>query len=175
MKGGLGLIGQSPSTACRSVWQMPVASILTKISVALGSGTGSSSIASGLPNARTTAAFIVFAFLIFLLLKRWFPGLKEAQLLRTVADQHILGLLVVIQHHFVVFTTKARLFVSAECGVSGIKVITVDPNPAGLDSASEVIATVCVAAPDSRAQSVARIVGYGESLILIPERGHRQN
>ena len=61
MNGGFGLTGQSPSAACRSVWQTPDAWILTWISPGPGSGTGTSSIVSGLPNSRTTAAFMVFA------------------------------------------------------------------------------------------------------------------
>ena len=59
MKGGVGLTGQSPSAACRSVWQTPQASILTKTSPGPGCGTGTSSITSGLPNRLTIAAFMV--------------------------------------------------------------------------------------------------------------------
>ncbi|MNL52488.1 hypothetical protein D3C87_1756700 [compost metagenome] len=59
MKGGFGLTGQSPLAACRSVWQTPVASYLISTWPGPGSGIGTSSITSGLPNSRTTAAFIV--------------------------------------------------------------------------------------------------------------------
>ena len=61
MNGGFGLTGQSPSAACRSVWQTPEARIATWISPGPGSGTGTSSMVSGLPNSRTTAAFMVLA------------------------------------------------------------------------------------------------------------------
>src|SRR5262245_7172874 len=61
MKGGLGFTGQSPSAACRSVWQTPEASILTRIWPGRTSGTGTSSIDSGFLNWCTTAAFIVLA------------------------------------------------------------------------------------------------------------------
>ncbi len=61
MKGGLGFTGQSPSAAWRSVWQTPEARIATWIMPGPGSGTGTSSIIRGLPNIRTTAAFIVLA------------------------------------------------------------------------------------------------------------------
>src|SRR2546425_150163 len=59
MKGGLGLTGQSPCAACRSVWQTPQASIFTSTWPGSGLGTGTSSMVSGLPNSRTTAAFMV--------------------------------------------------------------------------------------------------------------------
>src|SRR5262249_9590975 len=58
MNGRWGFTGQSPSAACKSVWQTPQASILTSTSWAPGRGTSTSSIASGLPNPCTTAAFI---------------------------------------------------------------------------------------------------------------------
>ena len=61
MNGGLGFTGQSPSAACRSVWQTPDAWIATWICPVAGLGTGTSSMVSGLPNSRTTAAFMVFA------------------------------------------------------------------------------------------------------------------
>ena len=61
MNGGFGLTGQSPSAACRSVWQTPEARIATWIMPGPGSGTGTSSMVSGLPNSRTTAAFMVLA------------------------------------------------------------------------------------------------------------------
>ena len=60
VKGSVGLTGQSPSAACRSVWQTPVATTLTSTSPGPGRGTGTSSTCSGSPNARTTAARIVF-------------------------------------------------------------------------------------------------------------------
>src|SRR4030095_11921691 len=59
MNGGLGLTGQSPSAACKSVWQTPLAAILTRIWPACGLGTGTSSMTRGCLNFRTTAAFMV--------------------------------------------------------------------------------------------------------------------
>ena len=43
------------------MWQTPVAMILIKTSPGPGDGIGTSSIVSGLPNWRTTAAFIISA------------------------------------------------------------------------------------------------------------------
>ena len=34
-------------------------------------------------------------------------SLEKAELVRVVADQHVFGLLVVVEHHFVVLTTNA--------------------------------------------------------------------
>src|SRR6478735_6229245 len=61
MNGGCGFTGQSPSAACRSVWHTPQAAICTSTSPGPGRGTGTSSITSGWPNARTTAAFMVLS------------------------------------------------------------------------------------------------------------------
>src|SRR6516225_262111 len=61
MNGRRGFTGQSPSAACKSVWQTPQASILTSTSWAPGRGTSTSSITSGLLNPCTTAAFIVLS------------------------------------------------------------------------------------------------------------------
>src|ERR1019366_10555290 len=66
MNGGLGFTGQSPSAACRSVWQTPLAAILTRIWPGPGFGTGTSSITRGCLNSRTTAAFMVLGMEISL-------------------------------------------------------------------------------------------------------------
>src|SRR5580692_8274358 len=179
MKGGLGLIGQSPSTAWRSVWQTPVDSIFTRIWSAWGSGTGRSSITSGLPNSRTTAAFMVFAclikFLCLLGLCGCSPRLEEAQFLRAIADQHVLGLLIMIEHHLVVLPPDTGLFVAAESGVRGIQVVAIHPNSACLDTPSEAMAAVRVSAPNTRAQAIERIVSDGERLALIAERRYGEH
>lgn len=52
------MTGQSPLAAWMSVWHRPEASILTVICPGPGSGIGLSSMTSGCPNSRTTAAFI---------------------------------------------------------------------------------------------------------------------
>src|SRR5712691_904027 len=48
---------------------------------------------------------------------------EEAELLGAVADQHVLGLLVVVEHHLVGFAADARLLVAAERRMCGIGVI----------------------------------------------------
>ena len=56
---------QSPSTACRSLWQTPQAATLISTSPRFGSGTCRFSMASLVPILRSTAAFMVL-FMMFL-------------------------------------------------------------------------------------------------------------
>src|SRR5690242_9898859 len=80
-------------------------------------------------------------------------GSEEAELLGAVADQHVLGLLVVVEHHLVRLAADAGLLVAAEGGVRRIGVIAVGPDASGLDGAAEAVAAVRVAAPDAGAQA----------------------
>src|ERR1700733_15909634 len=66
-------------------------------------------------------------------------GLKEAQRLSAVADQHVLGLLIMIQHHLVRLTADARLLVAADRRVRRIGVIAVGPYAPGLDAAAKTV------------------------------------
>src|SRR3569623_573194 len=84
---------------------------------------------------------------------------EEAKLLRAVADQEVLGLLIVIKHHLMGLAPNARLLVAAECRVRGIGVVAIGPDPASLDGAAEAVAAVGVAAPDAGPQAVQRVVG----------------
>lgn len=61
--------------------------------------------------------------------------LKESQLTFVVGDQHVFGLAIVVEHHFMGFPTDAGFFVSAKRSVGWIGVVTVDPNPACLNGA----------------------------------------
>src|SRR3989440_6869034 len=51
--------------------------------------------------------------------------LEEPQRLRRIAHQQVLGLLVMVEHHLVVFAADARLLVATEGGVRGIGVVAV--------------------------------------------------
>src|SRR5271156_3310862 len=68
MNGNVGLTGQSPFAACRSVWQTPQASVLTRICPGPGVGISRSCSDSGLPNCSTIAACILCCLGDFLLL-----------------------------------------------------------------------------------------------------------
>src|SRR5579863_4616972 len=93
--------------------------------------------------------------------------LEEAELLRAVADQHVLGLLIVIEHHAMSFAADAGLLVSAKRCMGRIGVIAVDPHAPGLDAAAKTMNTVYVARPQARAQAVERVVGNFKSIGLI--------
>src|SRR5574338_325033 len=58
--------------------------------------------------------------------------LEEPQRLRRVADEQVLGLLVVVQHHPVRLPADARLLVAAEGGVRRVQVVAVGPDAARL-------------------------------------------
>src|SRR5665213_4397934 len=64
---------------------------------------------------------------------------EEAQLLRAVADQHVLGLLIVVEHHAVVLPPDAGLLVAAEGRMRRVEVIAVGPHTPGLDGATHAI------------------------------------
>ena len=55
------------------------------------------------------------------------PCSEEAELVRAVAHQQVLGLLIVVEHHLVVLATDAGLLVATEGSVRGIRVIAVGP------------------------------------------------
>src|SRR5450631_2279217 len=77
------------------------------------------------------------------------PGLalEESQRLRAVTHQHILGLLIMIQHHLVRLTTHARLLVTAKRGVRRIGVIAVGPHASGLDASAKAVGHVQITRP----------------------------
>src|SRR5262245_32731137 len=163
MNGGLGLTGQSPCAAWMSVWHRPEVSMRTRISPRPGCGVGTSSTVSGSVKSWTTAAFMTG-----LLETMWMAGgaghrggcgSEEAQRAFAVADQHVLGLLVVVEHHLVGLAADARLLVAAESGVRRVRVVVVHPDPAGLDTAAEPVRGVRVARPDTGAEAVHGVVG----------------
>src|SRR3954447_488271 len=102
-------------------------------------------------------------------------GSEEAQRLRAVADQEVLGLLVVVEHHLVVLAPDAGLLVAAEGGVRRVEVVAVRPDPPGLDLAAEAVGAAAVAGPHARPQAVERVVGDRERLRLVLEGRDRQH
>src|SRR5215217_6122108 len=84
---------------------------------------------------------------------------EEPERLRAVAHQHVLGLLVMVEHHLVGFAPDARLLVTAEGGVRWIGMVAIGPHTTGLDIATELVATVRFAAPHPGAEAIKRVVG----------------
>ena len=98
-------------------------------------------------------------------------GSEESERLCAVADQHVLGVLIVVQHHLVVFTADPGLLVTAEGGVRRVGVIAVGPDAAGLDCPAEAVGAVAVAGPDAGTEAIERIVGNAERIVLVLEPG----
>mmetsp|Transcript_28936 Transcript_28936/g.62347 ORF Transcript_28936/g.62347 Transcript_28936/m.62347 type:complete len:321 (-) Transcript_28936:696-1658(-) len=91
--------------------------------------------------------------------------LEEPHLVLVVADEHVLRVAVVVQHHLVVLSAEARLLVPAEGRVGRVEVVAVDPHPARLDGPGDLVDLVRVARPHARAQAVDGVVGDGHRLV----------
>lgn len=66
-------------------------------------------------------------------------SLEESQLVLVVADQHILGLAIMRQHHLVGLAAESGLLVAAEGGVGGVGMVAVHPDTSSLDSAGHLV------------------------------------
>ncbi|CAM2147310.1 hypothetical protein PT2222_10131 [Paraburkholderia tropica] len=100
---------------------------------------------------------------------------EETQRLVAIADEQVLRLLIVIEHHLVVLAADARLLVAAERRVRRIRVIAVRPHAPGLDLAAEAICARAVTRPHARAEAVERVVGDLQRFLFGLERGHRND
>src|SRR5450759_519784 len=96
-------------------------------------------------------------------------GLEEAERLGAVADQQVLGLAVVVEHHRVVLPADAGDLVATERCPRRIGVVTVRPDAAGLDLPAHLVGPVAVACPDAGAQAVEGVVSDGQRLLVVLE------
>jgi hypothetical protein len=103
------------------------------------------------------------------------PRLKEPKRFGAIAHQHILGLLVMVEHHLVVLTPNARFLVAAEGRMRRIEVVAIGPYSSRLDAAAHAIGTIDVAGPHARAETVKRFVGDLKRVGLVLEGGHREH
>src|SRR5438105_11264622 len=87
------------------------------------------------------------------------PGLEKAEWLGAVADQQVLGLAVVFEHHPVVLPADAGNLVPAERGARRVLVVAVRPHATGLDGPAHAVRAVAVAGPHAGAQPEAAVVG----------------
>lgn len=63
--------------------------------------------------------------------------LEKAHRVRAVADELVFRLLVMIEHHLVVFAADARLLVASKSRVRRIEVVAVRPDSAGLNASAK--------------------------------------
>src|SRR5580704_14327801 len=103
------------------------------------------------------------------------PPSEEAQRLGAVAHQHVLGLLVVIEHHLVRLAPDARFLVAAERGMRGIGVVAIGPHASRLDAAAQAVCKIDVARPHTGPEAVERVVGDFERLLGRVESRHRHH
>src|SRR5680860_927049 len=94
------------------------------------------------------------------------PGLEKAQWVNIVAGQHALGLLVMIQRQLMGFATNTGLLIPTESGMGGIRVVAVDPDPAGLNVATHTVSHIGITRPDTCTQAKLGIVGDGQRFFL---------
>src|SRR4029077_15679594 len=100
---------------------------------------------------------------------------EEAERLGTIAHQHVLGLLVMVEHHLVRLAPDPRLLVAPERGMGRIQVKAVGPDAASLQAPTEPVRAVDIARPNTRAEPVQRVVGDRHRLVGVLERRHRHH
>src|SRR6478736_3918002 len=96
---------------------------------------------------------------------------EQPEWLGAVADEQVLGLAVVIEHHPVVLPPDAGDLVSAERGACGVLVIAVGPHPTRLDGAAHLVGAGAIARPDAGTEAVEGVVGDREGFGVVLERG----
>src|SRR5271165_7183829 len=102
-------------------------------------------------------------------------GSEETERLGGIADQEILGLLIVIEHHQVRLATDAGGLVPAERRMRGIGVEAIGPDAAGLDRSAHAIRRITVARPDASAEAVERVICNRERIRLVLELRDRND
>src|SRR5690554_1984948 len=63
-----------------------------------------------------------------------------------------------VEHHFMVFSTKSGLFISAKWRVCGISMVLAYPNPNSLSGPWHLKHFVCVAGPNTGSQTINGVV-----------------
>src|SRR5271166_5401539 len=102
-------------------------------------------------------------------------GSEEAERLRRVADEEVLGLLIVVKHHLVGLAPDAGLLVAAERRMGRVGVIAVGPDAPGLNRTTEAIGPIAVAGPDSGAEAIQGVVGDFQRFRVVLELRHRND
>ena len=63
-----------------------------------------------------------------------------------------------IQNHLVSLPAKPGLFVTTESSMSRIQMVTIGPDPAGLQFAANSVSSGGIASPDARSEPVNRVI-----------------
>src|SRR5664279_286915 len=79
---------------------------------------------------------------------------EEPERFGTVADEQVLHLGVVLEHHLVVLAPDAGDLVAAEGRARRIEVVAVGPHPPGLDRPAHPVGEIAVAGPHPGAEAV---------------------
>src|ERR1700733_14343001 len=101
-------------------------------------------------------------------------SLEQPERFGAVADEQVLRLAVVIQHHEMVLAADARDLVATECGTCRVLVVAVRPDAAGLDAAAHLVRPGAVPGPDTGAQPVKCVIRDRQRVRVVGERGDRQ-
>ncbi len=93
--------------------------------------------------------------------------LEESFWRLAIADEHILRLLIMTEHHKMVLTADAAHLIAAECSVGRVVVIGVHPYTACLDGTPEPVCLILGAGPYARAEAIQCIVGNGDRFVIV--------
>src|SRR6202167_5508810 len=85
-------------------------------------------------------------------------SLEQPEWFGAVADEQVLRLAVVIQHHEVVLAADSRDLVATERGTCRVLVVAVRPDATGLDAAAHLVRPGAVSGPDTGAQPVEGVI-----------------
>src|ERR1700735_1360763 len=101
-------------------------------------------------------------------------SLEQAERLGAVADEQVLRLAVVIQHHEGVLASDARDLVATERGTCRVLVIAVRPDTTRLDTAAHLVRPGAVPGPDTGAQPVEGVIRDRQRVRVVGEGGDRK-
>src|SRR5699024_2411307 len=105
-------------------------------------------------------------------LRRVSTGLEQPGWQRGGGDQHVLYFLVVRHHHQVVLTAQARLRVAAECGVSWVDVVVVDPHTTCLNVTARAVCGVLATGPHAAAKAEVGVIRNLDGFVVFLEGCH---
>src|SRR6266496_1771875 len=100
---------------------------------------------------------------------------EQAEGFGAVADEQVLGLAVVVEHHAVVLPSDTGDLVATERGPRGVLVVAVRPDPARLDGAAHPVGAIAVTGPHAGTESVEGVIGDRQRVRLVGEGRDREH